>query len=633
MLNRIDELVNRSVDRVLSEAKKKGDDEKPALTKSQKNASARVQNYMKELVRKGDQEVLDTLRTMGYNSGISPQEMRQYRTQAYGPNLTIGDKVNDDAKRVARILSQYVMGDSGRIDFEGLKRDYPDQYGEILRMKHFLDRNSLTRLYDRSASMPTHPYGVDFENGGSIDDLNFNEFSDAELQDYIDSSSDKTITDDEALAKKRKSLIDQYLEYKYGLTVDIPSISYSLGNSKLPSNTLIVNFTSAHGCPAWNECLVKHACYARGIERFRDNVYRANENKTVYWLKTQNDPQLLRLMLDMVRAFVFDYNAIAIELLQKKLIKKPANGVDDLGTLISRHDLTSEFYTPKVKEIVMKHRRAEQIRLNENGDFIGQWLVDAWEQEAGKYKEFGVNVSAYTCRHLNFEGIKNLILNVSKTTISSGENAKGVARHFIAVPEEVYDALDETYGGQNNALALIKGSVNPNIQPLYNIVTMEDGRQVGQPNGKYYYKCPCERKIGSTSVNCYECNFCYQPKAGDEEMYVFVKAHGGAKTSLKGYDLLNCSIGVSQNFFTTYEARQKKTPRKRKTVKESVEDTAMPMLQQAEMSGIQGVTRNAINSTYQHFMGLANSMNESRVVRLTEHELIELIQDTVKKIL
>lgn len=635
MSNRIDEIIKRNITKVLSEAKKKDSDEKP-LTKSQKNASARVQNYMKELVRNGNQEVLDRLRTMGYNSGISPQEMRQYRTQAYGPNLTIGDKVNNEAKEVARILSKYVIGNSGRIDFEGLKRDYPEQYGEILRMKHFLDRNSLTKLYDPSANMPTHPYGVDFENGGEIDDLDFNEFSDAELKDYIDSSSDKTMTDDEALAKKRKSLIDQYLEYKYGLSVDIPSISYSLGNNKLPSNTLIVNFTSAHGCPAWNECLVKHACYARGTERFRDNVYRANENKAVYWLHTENDPQLLKLMLDMVRAYVFDYNAAATELLERKLIKKPGNGVDDLGTLISQYDLTSEFYTPEIKEVVMKHRRAEQIRLNENGDFIGQWLVNAWDQEAGKYQDFGVNVSAYTCRHLNFEGIKNLILNVSKTSISSGENSKGIARHFIAVPEDVYNALDETYGGPNNSLAVIKGSVNPSIQPLYGIVSMGDGRQVGQPNGKYYYKCPCERKVDSTSINCYECNFCYQPKAGDEEMYVFVKAHGGAKTSLKGYDLLNCSIGVSQNFFNNYNAAQKPAPkkgRKKKTVKEGIETSTVTMLKQAEMSGIQGVATNAINSTYQHFMGMANGMNESKVIKLKENELMELIKEAVKKIL
>ena len=204
------------------------------------------------------------------------------------------------------------------------------------------------------------------------------------------------------------------------------------------------------------------------------------------------------------------------------------------------------------------YKNANQIRLNENGDFIGQWLVDAWEREAAKYQRFDVWVSAYTCRNLNYEGIKNLILNVSKTTISGkGDNKQGVARHFIAVPEKVYDALDETYGGVNNQLALIKGSVQPNEQPLFDIQVMEDGSQVGQPNGKFYYKCPCDRKLDGTKVNCYQCNFCYLPKAEANEMYVFVKAHGSAKTSLKGYDLTKCNIGVSQNFFANLAPKKK----------------------------------------------------------------------------
>jgi hypothetical protein len=119
-------------------------------------------------------------------------------------------------------------------------------------------------------------------------------------------------------------------------------------------------------------------------------------------------------------------------------------------------------------------------------------------------------------------------------------------------------------------------------------------------------------------------------------MYVFVKAHGGAKTSLKGYDLLNCSIGVSQNFFNNYNAVQKPAPkkgRKKKTVKEGIETSTVTMLKQAEMSGIQGVATNAINSTYQHFMGMTNGMNESKVIKLKENELMELIKEAVKKIL
>jgi hypothetical protein len=599
MKRKLDEIINRCIANVLSEAE---------ADSAFNNAKNRVQNRLKELVRNDDERTLEIMKTMGYNSGISPKEMRGYRTQAYGPGLTIGSTVNQDAIRVIKILRQYV-NKGGQIDFDGLRRDYENEYGEIMRIKHFLDRNGLTYYYDITANEPTHPYGVNFKNGGSIDDLDFNAFSDSEVEDYIKSGKDESITYDEALFNKRKSLIDQYLEYKYGLSIDIPNINYSYGNKKLPSDTLIVNFTSAFNCPAWNECLLKHACYARGTEKGKDSVYRANENKSVYWQVTEGDPELLKLMLEFIRTFIFDYSAVVATLVKRKLIARPKAG-DDMATKISRYDLNSDFFTPEIIEVMKEHKRANKIRLNENGDFIGQWLVDAWEQEAAKYQPYDVWVSAYTCRNLNYEGIKNLILNVSKTTISSkGNNSQGVARHFIAVPEAVYNALDETYGGNDNQLALIKNSVQSNVQPLYNIVTLEDGSQVDQPNGKYYYKCPCDRVLGSNKINCYQCNFCYLPKANEDEMYVFVNAHGSAKANLKGYDLLKCNIGVSQHFFNNYNIKKAKKAKKTK-LQEDIKQPLGIMLQNAEKMGVQGITNNVIKSVYGHFKQLGANIKK-----------------------
>ena len=620
MKRTLDEIIDRCVSNLISEAS--------GADTARANAENMLKNRLKELVRNGDERTQGIMKRMGYNSGITPKEMRAYKAQAYGPGLTVGNKVNQDAIRVIKILTKYTKA-GGIIDFDGIEREYPEEYGEIMRIKHFLDRNGLTYYYDDSANKPSHPYGVDLENGGTVDDLDFNSFSDEEVEDYIKNSKDESMIPEEALQQKRKSLIDQYLEYKYGLAIDIPNINYTLGNKKLPSDTLIVNFTSAFNCPAWNECLLKHACYARGSEKQYDTQYRANENKSLYWQVSEGDPELLKLMMDFIKTSVFDYTSIAKELVKRKLIKTPKAGTD-LATEISRHDLASGFFTPEVIEVMKMYKNANQIRLNENGDFIGQWLVDAWEREAAKYQRFDVWVSAYTCRNLNYEGIKNLILNVSKTTISGkGDNKQGVARHFIAVPEKVYDALDETYGGVNNQLALIKGSVQPNEQPLFDIQVMEDGSQVGQPNGKFYYKCPCDRKLDGTKVNCYQCNFCYLPKAEANEMYVFVKAHGSAKTSLKGYDLTKCNIGVSQNFFANL-APKKKVAKKQK-VKEDIDQNTASILQSAEKAGVQGVTNNAIRSVYDHFRQLGTNMNESQVIKITENELMQIIKETIQK--
>ena len=259
-------------------------------------------------------------------------------------------------------------------------------------------------------------------------------------------------------------------------------------------------------------------------------------------------------------------------------------------------------------------KRIDYIRLNENGDFVGQWLVDAWDNEAGKYQPYGVNVSAYTCRHLNYEGIKNIIIN------TSFKDGKGnIARRFIAIPEDVYDALDETYGGKNNQLEMNVDNIKPYPQPLYNI----DDKSGLMPNGKLYYKCPCGRENGSDKVNCYQCSLCYQPKSDNSELFVFVKAHGSASSSLKGYDLIENNIGVSRNFMSKYQ---------KPNVMGEANQNPRALLKTAMTAGINGVANNAIYSVYDHFNNLGN-MNESQIIKLSENELLNLIKEEVSKII
>ena len=422
------------------------------------NAQKRVRDYMKGLVDKGDKYANQIMQAKGYKPSIDKDEILTKREENF-PDFNISSNLHQDVINTAKLLSQY-SNNKGGFNFEKLKKDYPNEYNDIIRMKEFIDLKGLTRMYDKSAKAPSHPYGIQWGDNENIEDLDFNSISDSEAKKY---RKEKPITLGEARFKMKQSIVDRSMKAKYGIHLDVPNITFSNGNKKVPENTLIVNFTTAIGCPAWNECLVKHACYARQTEKGKPTVFDGNERRSLFWLTTQNDSELLSLMMDFARSYCFDYTKIANEIIKQGLIKskmKPSN----LAIKISKLQLDDTFFTPEIMEIMKQFKRIDYIRLNENGDFVGQWLVDAWDNEAGKYQPYGVNVSAYTCRHLNYEGIKNIIIN------TSFNNGKGnIARRFIALPEDVYDALDETYGGENNQLEMNVDNIKPYPQPLYNI--------------------------------------------------------------------------------------------------------------------------------------------------------------------
>jgi hypothetical protein len=601
--------MEKNIDKIISECLHKIFEAKidAKTDKVVNNAQKRVRDHMKSLVNRGDENANRIMQSKGFKSSLSTKDLLK-KLDDINPDANISQELNQDVIETAKLLRNYSNGKGG-FKFDKLKADYPDDYDTIIRMKNFIDIKGLTRMYDASAKPPSHPYGIKWGADENIDDLDFNSISDAEANNY---RKKKVMSLGMAKQKMKASVIDRYMRSKYGINLDVPNITFSNGNKKVPENTLIVNFTTAIGCPAWNECLVKHACYARQTEKAKPSVYDGNDRRSLFWLTTQHDDELLTLMMDFARSYCFNYTKVAETLIKQGLVKGKMQA-PNLAIKISKMQLTDSFFTPEIIEVMKQHRRIDYIRLNENGDFVGQWLVDAWDNEAGKYQPYGINVSAYTCRHLNYEGIKNIIIN------TSFKDGKGnIARRFIAIPEDVYDALDETYGGQNNQLEPNVDSIKPFPQPLYN----SDVQGNLTPNGKLYYKCPCERENGGDKVSCYQCSLCYQPKTDNHELFVFVKAHGAASNSLKGYDLIENNIGVSRNFMQNYQ---------KANVVGEASHNSKALLKMASKEGINGVARNAVYSVYDHFNNLGK-MNESQVIKLTEKELISIIQEELTRL-
>lgn len=560
---------------------------------------SKINKYILNKVNSGDENITQLLTTLGYDLNYDVNSRRNRREEIFGNNH-ISQEVTDDILNTANILSNYTdkngniflrrkEGDN-RVNVKYLEDDYsPEEVNELIRLKEFMELAGLSYLFDKASNIGTHKYGMKNANDDTSN-LNFNNITDAEKRDYV---GDKEMTLGEAEWIMKKNFMDKYMKAKYGMKVEIPNITFSKGNKKLPNSTLIINFDSAVGCPAWNECIVKHACYARSGEKIHNNVYQANKNRSLMWRATQNDPELMKLMMDFVKSYCFNYEGAARELIRGGLVKMKS--IDNLVKKISTTPLTDSFFTPEIIEIMSNNKRIENIRLNENGDFIGQWLVDAWDNTAAELKLCGINTSAYTCRHLNYEGVKNIILN------SSFVSDKGnVARHFIAVPEEIYNLLEETYNGKNGQLTLTKNTVAPNYKPLFNVET-------GQANGRVYYKCPCDRKIGDKSINCYQCQVCYQPNPNENQTIVFVKAHGSGAKNLSR-DNIN-TIGVSKNLvgfdFSTLWKDKKQNESilfKNNTINETTVNSMSNVLP-GQRLGIKIVTNNAIKSLYQKLNG------------------------------
>ena len=446
----------------------------------------------------------------------------------------------------------------------------PNTKKEVLLLKDFLDKLGLTQIYRNFSPQKTIKtrMGVDVNNSGITKTtdfdklgLDFSNLNDDELKEFYNSRRAKInawaekverinneINNEILFAmerdahKKENQAVDydkseykdnrfnnkdvkdlaeisyeyqiarRYLDRTYGMALDFGQNNdmFKFGNSKIANDTLVVNFQAAMRCPAWNECIMKDACYAKVSEVNYDNTLNSNLKKGFIWEQTRTDEGLMKLMSSLIRACMINYQR-AIQEFEKankpEKNKKTAKNKDNSQLELNLNEGYSSYnietsnkmcemtfnevleeYGQSMIDLLSKHKNGTLIRLNENGDFIGQWLVDAWEALATDFKLVGINVAAYTCRALNYEKVENMILNISQANLVRGQNSKSFAHYFYAITHEEYDDFGETYSGPEANYQLQINKEDGKITPCYRKLIDENGQLCG-----YYYKCPCGR--------------------------------------------------------------------------------------------------------------------------------------------
>ena len=602
-----DDIINESI--VLTEEEKyvKGDKYVDMFKKGVKD---RLVNRLKT-----DANLQKTASEIGINPNYSESgEMDAMNNLVKGGNIK--QEVTDNVKKVIELL-RTVTSNNGSIDWRRLKdnsQSYGMNYSDVMRIKDFIDANDLRYLYDRSVSAKgkMEKFGIKIDSEGNFDDseFNLNTLSDDHYKDWYDTRKDK-IPEFLSRAMMKKSILDKYTQSTYGISVDCPN--FSLGNAKV-TEALMINFTSAFRCPAWNECLVKHACYARAGEvRHYNNVKPSNDRKHLMWEACQDDPEMLKMVYDLLKAYVVDWNKLSA--FYKPKAKNRVKIADAVKMNFSEMD-------GDLIEAVKQCKRVSYIRLNENGDFINQHLLDKIDELAGDFKLIGVNTAAYSCKNLKFDKLKNIIINASRINMEGPT----IQRYFYAVPVKMYEAFPDTYTSRSMSNSF--DSIGKVPQPLFSYV---NGKKM--PNGNYYYKCPCSRNdftlldkngkaMSKDSVNCYQCHLCYEQN--DEALreklqnggkfIVFVKAHG-SKANLLDSSRENeivRTVGVPENyeFGLTDNGIGYSDELESESVKNKKPLVTENTLINSENEAFNEITKNAVYSMTQRFDSM--SMQESK---------------------
>ncbi len=560
--------------------------------------------------------------------GINPKFSKKGRMSQLNKNLepdtgNISGSMTDKVKFVVNIL-RGVTNSTGGINFNILKNnaekgEYQNlSYADILRVKDFIDSMSLRFLYDPSinpASKVTFNegetskpfrFGIVINIDGTYDDseFNLNTINNTHFNDWYKSRKN-TVPIAKSRIEMKEHIVSKYLQSVYGMQFGVPN--FSLGNEKV-KDALMINFTSAYRCPAWNECLVKHACYARNNEtQYYHTTKVSNDKKNLMWEACEGDPKLLKMVYDLLKAYVVDWDKVAKKLKTVKI--KKIRGIKKVTTM--RFSEMPEELINVIKEC----KRVSYIRLNENGDFINQNLLNSFDELAGDFKLIGVSTAAYSCRTLKFDKIKNIIINASRMEMEGPT----IARYFYAIPKDMYDAFEDTYTSREMDNSF--DSIGKTPLPLFSI----DKNGNKQFNGSYYYKCPCSRedfslvntKNGKVSenqkVNCYQCHLCYEPN--DEAIkaklqnggkyFVFVKAHGTHANVLNKKRELEIirKVGVPEN----YQVRMEEARYARATIGEG---KSLINENKSENEAYDEIAKNAIYSMTEHFK--ERGINESR---------------------
>lgn len=538
---------------------------------------------------------------------------------------------------------------------------------EVWKLKDFLDKEGLTFIYRKVKNKPNsidNRYGIKVKNGNIdyttpivevLDCLDFTDISESELRKYYSGTrikwinqalnklgyetlvtpagkyvkvdSDTGAWDDAGAGRdiaregKLNQVIGRYVERKYGMEFSFGDGKkvFSFGNKKIDDRTVIVNFEAALRCPAWNRCLLKDACYARNTEKNYDPSLNKNLKTNFIWQQTKGDEELTKLMLELIRSYIFNYDA-AIKVLNKMGYRGKVD--KEKLSLMSMADIQSKF-GDEVLQVMSNTKRADVVRLNEDGDFIGQWLVDIWDKWAEDFKLAGVVVTAYTCRALNYEKVSNIILNISQEHLVAGQKSNAIAHYFFVIEPEEYNELEETYmdvitdemGNEKKVPSNGGPSYDKDgrVTPMYRRLIDEDGHIQG-----YYYKCPCGRMDGSSDyeddelneanavagvenkVDCYRCRICYgrdsemqivdesgQPPQSELPVYVLVSVHGANK---EDYGDVERAIGLKKKKVKDWIAIQMEKRRGGLNEGEGIDNGGNDTM------AIKQVVKNAINS-------------------------------------
>lgn len=239
---------------------------------------------------------------------------------------------------------------------------------------------------------------------------------------------------------------------------------FSIGNDKLSNDTLIINFTSALGCPSMNDCpITQQACYAVAGENRLKDTRRKN-------------------------------------ILVQKLVAaaRSNNMIEGLFRI-------AELY---IQESQKTSKPIKFIRYNEVGDFIDQKLLVTAAKFAKHVRDkYGVMTMAYTAKKgidpsalVDGETIDSIIaINRSREDIPRSEDS--LDRKFFGIPmpiksfstdpnvnlDNAYTDVVEVSDDVANHLKVelpTKGKYGIPSVPLLNWGSWNGGEG-------YYYVCPC----------------------------------------------------------------------------------------------------------------------------------------------
>jgi hypothetical protein len=271
-------------------------------------------------------------------------------------------------------------------------------------------------------------------------------------------------------------LSDEYSSKKYQVAItndgELATGLFSIGNAKLSDDTLIINFTSALGCPSLAMCPVtQKACYAVAGENRLPDVRRKN-------IKVQN--------------------------LWREALRKAISGKsnDPIEKVFNIAKLYIETLNAKNSKGEYKYKKPLRfVRFNEAGDFPHQRILDAAARFAEFAKNYGIMCMAYTSNaKLDFTKVaegtslpidKLIKINASREDISLTPGT--TQQKFFATPMDFKELLSQNDKvesiSDNEANKLICKSAIEGENGIKSIPQLTYGKWIGGEG--WYYVCPC----------------------------------------------------------------------------------------------------------------------------------------------